>query len=407
MSDDCNYYNIEGANGTIAPQSDEAYYDDRSDASDDMEKGRLKFPTKMYGRERELDMLQSIYSNLIRGGSNCDDEKDGMRIVEEEEVGEDDDKSDTTKNQTSCVFLGGYSGVGKSALVNEFIKQTQRKHTNSPIIYASGKYTEQSTASVPFSAITEVLESFAFDLSYVGEEVQDDQTTKMKGGLISRETKTKVWKNIRESELIGVGTEGNRVLRKTFPVLIPLLNSCEEGGKKSTEEDDSNDVHPSMNSIKESTCGILSIISKTLEYPPIIFLDDWQWADEASFDMLSFLLSNPELRRVMFICAYRSNEVDADHSFAKLMDAAPTEYVQKMDLFSLSTEAITLFIADSVKKEDDEGVAELAEAVYEKTMGKLLLSSMPNLSVELSLNFLLTLIFFLWCRKYLLHNASP
>ena len=156
-----------------------------------MEKGRLKFPTKMYGRERELDMLQSIYSNLIRGGS-CDDVKDGMRTVEEEEVGEDDDKSDTTKNQTSCVFLGGYSGVGKSAVVNEFIKQTQRKHTNSPIIYASGKYTEQSAASVPFSAITEVLESFAFDLSDVGEEVQDDQTAKMKGGLISRETKTKV-----------------------------------------------------------------------------------------------------------------------------------------------------------------------------------------------------------------------
>ena len=114
MSDDCNYYNIEGANGTIAPQSDEAYYDDRSDASDDMEKGRLKFPTKMYGRERELDMLQSIYSNLIRGGS-CDDVKDGMRTVEEEEVGEDDDKSDTTKNQTSCVFLGGYSALAWSA----------------------------------------------------------------------------------------------------------------------------------------------------------------------------------------------------------------------------------------------------------------------------------------------------
>ena len=38
---------IAGAHGTIAPQKDEAYYDDRSDASDDMEKGQLKFPKSL------------------------------------------------------------------------------------------------------------------------------------------------------------------------------------------------------------------------------------------------------------------------------------------------------------------------------------------------------------------------
>eukprot|EP00579_Thalassiosira_antarctica_P028538 CAMPEP_0202024398 /NCGR_PEP_ID=MMETSP0905-20130828/54053_1 /ASSEMBLY_ACC=CAM_ASM_000554 /TAXON_ID=420261 /ORGANISM="Thalassiosira antarctica, Strain CCMP982" /LENGTH=79 /DNA_ID=CAMNT_0048587023 /DNA_START=79 /DNA_END=315 /DNA_ORIENTATION=- len=56
---------IEGAHGTIAEQKDEAYYDDRSDADDDMEKGRIRFPNNiLYGRERELEILGNIYGEL-------------------------------------------------------------------------------------------------------------------------------------------------------------------------------------------------------------------------------------------------------------------------------------------------------------------------------------------------------
>ena len=78
--------------------------------------------------------------------------------------------------------------------------------------------------------------------------------------------------------------------------------------------------------------------------------------------------------------------MDDEHSFAQLMGnvmntrnveegrEAPTSgTVETMDLFSPSPEAIKNFIADSVKKEDDggEGVADLAEAVYTKTMGNI------------------------------------
>jgi len=53
---------IEGCWGTVAEQTDEAFYDDRSDADDDLEKGRIKFPTgKLYGRDEELEMLRGLY----------------------------------------------------------------------------------------------------------------------------------------------------------------------------------------------------------------------------------------------------------------------------------------------------------------------------------------------------------
>ncbi len=60
-------FRIEGCHGTIAEQKDEAFYDDRSDASDDEEKGKIKFPTRLYGREKELDSLENLYAGLLAG----------------------------------------------------------------------------------------------------------------------------------------------------------------------------------------------------------------------------------------------------------------------------------------------------------------------------------------------------
>ena len=67
-------FRIEGCHGTIAEQKDEAFYDDRSDASDDEEKGKIKFPTRLYGREKELDGLKKLYVGLL--ASEVDDRDD-------------------------------------------------------------------------------------------------------------------------------------------------------------------------------------------------------------------------------------------------------------------------------------------------------------------------------------------
>ena len=69
-------FRIEGCNGTIAEQKDEAFYDDRSDASDDEEKGKIKFPTRLYGREKELDRLGRLYAGLLaEEGDDLDDDE--------------------------------------------------------------------------------------------------------------------------------------------------------------------------------------------------------------------------------------------------------------------------------------------------------------------------------------------
>jgi predicted ATPase len=256
--------------------------------------------------------------------------------------------------------------VGKSALIKEFVKQLRsskngsiKNNNNSPIIYGAGKYSEQNSASSPFFAIIEVLEALAVELC----ETKDNSDA-------ANEQRENVWESIRQSELVGPGNEGDFILRATFPVLNPLLDSC-VGNKKGANQ--ALTGHPTMSAIKECTLQLLCAICAALDNPLIIFLDDLQWADEASIDMLNVLLTSSELKNVMFVCAYRSNEVDVDHSFSKLMDnvAKGDESVERMELFSLSPTSITSFIADSVRKEEDADVNELSSAVYQTTMGNI------------------------------------
>lgn len=335
-------FNVAGCHGTVAEQKDEAYYDDRSDASDDMEKGRIKFPNnKLYGRETELETLCNIYE----GGPSSDNTSDTV---------------DKTEQAARVVFLSGYSGVGKSALVKEFVKQLQMKNTSSSILHFSGKYAEQSSAVAPFSAVSDLFAQMTHELS----RMKDD------------ELKSKIVDEI--GSFLDSNTESDRVLRGTFPVLAALLDSSCLEDTKNKEEGGSEGGAPSMNAIRESVQRLISIISGSLKRPLILFLDDLQWADAPSLDLLSFLLSSDaQMKNVMFICAYRSNEVPSTHPFAKLMESAKAkddemQVVETMDLFSLSQEVITQFIADSISKEEEvEQVAELADVVYQKTMGNI------------------------------------
>ena len=42
-------------------------------------------------------------------------------------------------------------------------------------------------------------------------------------------------------------------------------------------------------------------------------MDDLQWVDTASLDLLAHVLSNPNIRNIFFVGAYRDNEVGPDH----------------------------------------------------------------------------------------------
>jgi len=106
------------------------------------------------------------------------------------------------------------------------------------------------------------------------------------------------------------------------------------------------------------------------EHPLGLFLDDLQWLDAATLDLLDNLLARSDLQHLMLIGAYRDNEVDAAHPLMRKLDAIRQAgaRVQEIRLAPLAGDDLGQLIADALRC-DPAHVATLAQLVHEKTAG--------------------------------------
>eukprot|EP00957_Ditylum_brightwellii_P205542 15344324-Ditylum_brightwellii.AAC.1 len=311
---------ISGCWGTLAEQLDEAYYDDRSDADDDLEKGRIKFPQdKLYGRDTELELLRGLYNDIIQERSS-------------------------SSAAAQVVFLGGYSGVGKSAMVADLVRQLSEDDKS--VVCTWGKYSKLQSAAAPFSATSDAL-----------------------GHLVLELTKDKHAHHLESIREKLCNDETRMAMTSTFPSVAPLFKTFDPANSS-----DPATVATSMNEVKEAFTDFINCICKCLECPLIWFLDDLQWSDETSLDLLKDVLSNIDLDNMLFIGAYRCNEVNDEHPFHQLMDQidkARTTNATRIELFGLSPDDIGEFISDTLSKDDPSEVTTLTEVVFKKTLGNI------------------------------------
>ena len=106
------------------------------------------------------------------------------------------------------------------------------------------------------------------------------------------------------------------------------------------------------------------------EHPLVLFLDDLQWLDAATLDLVEDLMTRSQLQHLMLIGAYRDNEVTAAHPLVRKLEAirnagAP---VQEVRLAPLAREDVGQLVADALRCEPARAVP-LAELVHEKTAG--------------------------------------
>src|SRR5262249_18707263 len=106
------------------------------------------------------------------------------------------------------------------------------------------------------------------------------------------------------------------------------------------------------------------------EHPLALFLDDMQWLDAATLDLLEDLLTRSDLQHLMLIRAYRDNEVTAAHPLMRKLDPSQPAggKVAEITLAPLSREHFGQLIADALRYEPERS-AELAHLVHEKTGG--------------------------------------
>jgi histidine kinase len=288
------------------------------DQADERLDNRLVFPDKYLGREVETNTLIEVYQKVCRKQSHS--------------------------NDTPLVLIGGYSGAGKSHLARHFAEKLniEAKKDGSkikPCYFLSGKYDENISAD-PFSAIVQAFSGFCQTLL----DGDASELEKMRG-------------IIQEA----VGDEG-KVVTDVVPNLLNIIGEQ----KKGTEASYSNKEFD-WNRLLYVFKNFVDAISTTGR-PLVLFLDDVQWMDEASLNLV-FHLVNSQTDNLMIVASYRSNEVDAVHPLSIRVSNLETDF-EKIELENLSLKVVGEFIAATLRLEVEE-VAPLSKVVYGKTQGNI------------------------------------
>jgi serine/threonine protein kinase len=232
------------------------------------------------------------------------------------------------------VLVSGYAGIGKSSAVNELHKVLVPPRG----LFASGKF-DQYKRDIPYATLAQAFQSLIRPL------------------LGKSEAELNSW---REALREAFGPNG-RLMVELVPELKLIIG----------EQQPVPDLPPqdAKNRFQMVFRRFLGVFARE-EHPLALFLDDLQWLDAATLDLLEDLLTRPDVRHVMVIGAYRDNEVNAAHPLVCTLDVIrhAGAIVQEIILAPLAREDLGRLLADALHCAA-ERVAPLAQLVHEKTAG--------------------------------------
>ena len=265
---------------------------------------RLLIPEKLYGRASEIATLLAAFERVVAHGTS------------------------------ELVLVSGYSGIGKSSVVNELHKVLVPPRG----LFASGKF-DQYKRDIPYATLAQAFQSLVRQL------------------LSKPEAELRLWRDAFREALgpngllmIDLVPELKHVIgeQPPVPVLAPQ------------------DAQRRFQLVLRRFIGVFA----RPEHPLALFIDDLQWLDAATLDLLEHLLSQPDVQHLMLIGAYRDNEVDCAHPLLRKLDAirANGRAVQEIVLAPLDHEDLAQLIADSLRCEPAR-TAPLARLLHEKTAG--------------------------------------
>src|SRR6516225_6604622 len=206
---------------------------------------RLLIPEKLYGRDREIKTLLDAFDQVVATG------------------------------RPNLVLVSGYSGIGKSSVVNELHKVLVPPRG----LFASGKF-DQYKRDIPYATLTQAFQSLVrLLLSKSEAELQNWRAT------------------LREP----LGPNGQLIVD-----LVPELKLI-IGEQPPVPELPPQDAQRRFQLVFRRFIGVFA----RREHPLALFLDDLQWLDAATLDFLENLLTQPDVHHLMLIGAYRDNEVDS------------------------------------------------------------------------------------------------
>ncbi|MCU0547588.1 MAG: AAA family ATPase [Oscillatoriaceae cyanobacterium Prado104] len=284
---------------------------------------KFQIPQKLYGRETEIASLLAVFERVAGGLQDA-----------AESATPEAGQSLKARSRSEMMLVFGYSGIGKSALVQELYKPiTQKKG-----FFISGKF-DQFQRNIPYSAVIKAFQELVRQL------------------LAESEVQLQQW---REKILAAVKANGQVVI-DVIPELELIIGKQPELSELPPAE--------SQNRFNLVFHNFIRVFCQP-EHPLVIFLDDLQWADFATLQLLQLIMTDVQLQYLFAIGAYRDNEVNAAHPLMlTINEIQKTECViNSISLLPLKLNDVSRLIADTLKC-DIEKAQPLANLVQQKTQG--------------------------------------
>ncbi|GET42246.1 trifunctional serine/threonine-protein kinase/ATP-binding protein/sensor histidine kinase [Microseira wollei] len=270
---------------------------------------RFTIPEKLYGREKEVSQLLAAFDRVS-----------------------DPPLPPLTKGGTEMMLVAGFSGIGKTAVVNEVHKPIVRQRG----YFIKGKY-DQFQRNIPFSAFVQAFRDLIGQL------------------LSESDAQLPSWK----ANILKAVGENGQVLIDVIPELESII-----GKQPPAIELSGTAAQNRFNLLFQKFVQVFTSIA----HPLVMFLDDLQWADSASLSLLKLLMQ--DTGHLLILGAYRDNEVSPVHPFILTVDeiVKTGATVNTITLPPLSETDLNRLVADPLNCESSLAQP-LTKLVYQKTKG--------------------------------------
>jgi predicted ATPase/GAF domain-containing protein/tRNA A-37 threonylcarbamoyl transferase component Bud32 len=275
--------------------------------------GQFLIPQKLYGRTKEVRSLLKAFERVSSGS-------------------------------TEMILISGYSGIGKTSVVNEIYKPIVRQRG----YFISGKF-DQFQKNIPYAGLIQAFQTLIQQI------------------LTQSPEKIAAWK---QNLLTALGANA-QVMIDVIPEVENIIGTQPPIPKLGATE--------FQNRLDRVFQQFFNVFAQ-IEHPLVLFLDDLQWADAASLKLIENVICNKDSKYLLLIGAYRDNEVSPTHptiiTIGKIRYR--TSGVQNIVLQPLTFDNVYELIIDTFNKPinsscvhnvNPENERDLARIIYYKTQG--------------------------------------
>ena len=206
---------------------------------------------ELVGRESHVELLNQALADVVDGGNRS-------------------------------VFVHGFSGMGKSALIRHFVDRVRQDERT---ILLEGRCYEQE--SVPFKALDSLVDSLAEFL-----------------------------RSLPKAERLVLMPKDTLPMVRLFPTFGQLDEAADEENKPSIDNADQNEL-------RQRTLFALRQLFRNLanQRTVVLYVDDLQWGDADSSELLADLMRPPEAPPILLLGSYRREDIDTSPALLKLAES--------------------------------------------------------------------------------------